>query len=259
VDGNFRLPQVQAARDSREIGPCDLVIITLKATSNHLLPGILPPLLHDKTVVLTLQNGLSNEAFLAGVCGPDHVIGGLCFVCINQTSPGVIEHYAQGLVTIGEREGQPRERTEAIASLFADSGFPCKTVPSLEAARWRKLVWNIPFNGLSIAAGGIDTGRILGSPSLKRLACDLMHEVIAAAEAQGHRFPGILVEDQITRTRGMGAYRPSSLIDWQQGREVEIDAIWRRPCEFARRIGQPMPRVETLLGLLDHLAPSPHA
>jgi 2-dehydropantoate 2-reductase len=186
-------------------------------------------------------------------------MGGLCFVCINQTAPGVIEHYAQGLITIGELSGPPLPRTLALADLFAQAGIPCKAIDSLDAARWRKLVWNIPFNGLAIAAGGIDTSQILASPPLEQLARDLMAEVIETASHLGHKFPEGLIDDQIARTKTMGSYQPSSLIDWKNGRSVEIDAIWQLPCQVAMESGQPMPRVGVLLRLLQHLAHPDHA
>ena len=102
VHGNFELPRVQAFRTPGEIGPVDLVIVAWKATANHLLASVLPPLLHAGTQVLTLQNGLGNCEALAEIVGPQRVLGGLCFVCINRISPGLVNHSAGGRMTIGE-------------------------------------------------------------------------------------------------------------------------------------------------------------
>ena len=80
----------------RRSGRVDLVIVALKATANDALPDLLPPLLGPDTLLLTLQNGLGSEEFLAERFGAERVLGGLCFVCLNKTAPGVIEHGVTG-------------------------------------------------------------------------------------------------------------------------------------------------------------------
>lgn len=250
IAGDFHLPQPQIHRTPAEIGPCDLVIIALKNTHNSQLTHLLPPLLKPGTVLLTLQNGLGNEAFLA-TAFPDHdVLGGLCFVCINRTSPGCIVHSAQGQIIMGDHERAALPRTRALAAAFNAAGIPCNVDDSLTRARWKKLVWNIPFNGLSIAAGRRDTAAILASEALATLVRDLMHEVILTANHLGHELPLSLADDMIARTRTMTQYKPSSLIDFEAGHEVELDAIWDEPARQARAAGHPMPRVEMLAHLL---------
>lgn len=250
IAGDFHLPQPNIHRTPAEIGPCDLVIIALKNTHNSQLTYLLPPLLKPGTVLLTLQNGLGNEAFLATVF-PDHdVLGGLCFVCINRTSPGCIVHSAQGQIIMGDHERAALPRTHALAAAFNTAGIPCNVDDSLTRARWKKLVWNIPFNGLSIAAGRRDTAAILASEALATLVRDLMHEVILTANHLGHELPLSLADDMIARTRTMTQYKPSSLIDFEAGHEVELDAIWDEPARQARAAGHPMPRVEMLAHLL---------
>lgn len=244
--GDFTLPQVHCHRSTAEIGPCDLVIIAMKATANDALLHLLPPLLKAGTMLLTLQNGLGCDDFLAQHFDPSRVLGGLCFVCINRTAPGVVHHLAQGRISLGEYSGPPLPRTHQLAALFNAAHIPCGVVESLAAARWEKLVWNIPFNGLSIAAGPIDTAGILADPILEQRTRELMHEVITAAAGLGHEVPAGLAEKMIERTRTMAAYKPSSLIDFLAGQEVEIDAIWGEPLRRARAAGIAMPQVEKL-------------
>ncbi|MES2598962.1 MAG: 2-dehydropantoate 2-reductase [Verrucomicrobiota bacterium] len=238
--------KVQAHRSVEEIGPCDLVIIALKATSNPVLLEVLPPLMHANTLLLTLQNGLGNEEFLAQHFGGERVLGGLCFVCINRTAPGRILHLAQGRISLGEHTRPPLPRTHGIAQAFQASKIECVIEPSLAAARWKKLVWNIPFNGLSIAAGGIDTAGILADPALEQRVRDLMHEIITTARALGHEVSFDLIHDMIERTRTMSGYRPSSLIDFEEGREVELEPIWGEPMRQAQASGHTTPLVNRL-------------
>lgn len=245
-EGDFDLPQVNCHRSTTEIGPCDLVIIAMKATANETLLDLLPPLLKADTMLLTLQNGLGCDDFLAQRFGAERVLGGLCFVCINRTAPGVIEHIAQGYISLGEYSGASQPRTQALAERFRASLISCGVEESLITARWKKLVWNIPFNGLSIAAGCIDTATILANPALEQRVRDLMSEIIVTAVKLGHDIPLSLIETMLERTRTMAGYKPSSLIDFLDGREVEIEAIWGEPVRRAKAAGVAMPLVEGL-------------
>lgn len=249
--GDFRLPQVLAHCTTEEIGPCDLVIIALKATANTALQSLLPPLLGKDTLLLTLQNGLGNEEFLAGHWGANRVLGGVCFTCINRTGPGKIKHTAQGQIAIGEFGRAPLPRTEKIAAEFQRCGIDCRAEP-LEWTRWKKLVWNIPFNGLAILGGGIDTEMILASAHLAASVESLMQEIINAAASLGHHLPTDLISDMISRTRLMGRYRPSSMIDFVEGREVEIEAIWGEPWRRAVAANAPAARLELMYRLISH-------
>jgi 2-dehydropantoate 2-reductase len=74
--------------------------------------------------------------------------------------------------------------------------------------------------------------------------------VIAAATAQGLQIPADFAEYQIDRSWSMGPYRPSSLIDWELGRPVEVEAIWGEPLRRGSATGTLMPRLETLYALL---------
>lgn len=248
--GDFRLPQVNAFGRTEEIGPCDLVIISLKTTSNAALTALLPPLIHPGTVLVTLQNGLGNEEFLSTLHPAENVMGGVCFVCINRLSPGVISHTSDGDIALGEFTGPAKARTRTIGEILNASGIPCKVHDSLAAVRWRKLVWNIPFNGLAIAGGGITTDIILADPALAEAARALMDETVNAAKAIGLEIPGGWADFQMSRTPAMGAYRPSSMIDFVEGREVEVNAIWGEPCRQAQAAGASTGRLEMLHWLI---------
>lgn len=256
-DGNVRVPIVKHSATTAEIGPADLVLIAVKATSNAELLDLVPPLLGEKTMVLTLQNGLGNEEFLAENFGAERVLGGLCFVCLNRVSRGLIEEYGHGHLTIGEFQGGPLPRTHEVAGLFQRSGVVCRVLENLVLERWRKLVWNIPFNGLTITAGGIDTATILADEHLRGLTLTLMDEVIAAANACGYALPASAALEQIKRTEAMGAYKPSTLIDFEAGRPLEIEPIWGEPLRRARAAGVPVARWEEFYALLKELAASP--
>jgi 2-dehydropantoate 2-reductase len=247
VHGDFTLPQPQVYRNAADIGPVDLVIVAWKATANARLGEVLPPLLHEETQVLTLQNGLGNCESIAEITGPQRVLGGQCFVCINRISPGLVRHSAGGRVAVGEwRRGIPG-RAEEVARRFKTAGIPSEALDDLEQAQWEKLVWNIPFNGLSVAYGGVTTDTLLASAETENEIRALMTEVINAALALGHQLSNDLIDFNIERTRPMGPYRTSSMIDFIEGREVEVGPIWREPLRRALAAGVAMPHVAQLV------------
>jgi 2-dehydropantoate 2-reductase len=245
IAGDLHLDPVRAFATTEEIGPVDLVVIAIKSTANEALPDLLPPLLKPGTILLTLQNGLGNEAFLARHFPGHPILGGLCFVCINRGEPGVIDHLAHGRVEMGAFSHP--ETLAPVAELFLRAGLDCRVLPDLGLARWRKLVWNVPFNGLAIAGGSITTDLILADPALNERAYLLMKEVQAAAFARGHGFEDTHIKRQFVVTVGMGPYRPSSLIDFVEGRDVEVEGIWGEPLRRGQAAGVAMPETEKLV------------
>lgn len=240
-----------------EIGPCDLVLIALKTVSNLDLERLLPPLIGPETALLTLQNGLGNEEFLAERWGEERVMGGLCFVCLNRTEPGKIEHFDKGTLSIGEFGRAPLPRTLALVEAFQEAGIDTHVSENLVTERWRKLLWNIPFNGLSIAAGGVTVDQILADDGLRTLSRNIMSEGLDAAARLGHPIPESFADFHIERSAAMGPYKPSSLIDWQAGRPVEVEAIWGEPWRQGVRAGAAMGRTEMLYRLLQQVTKTP--
>jgi 2-dehydropantoate 2-reductase len=249
----IHLRKVQVYGSPAEIGPCDLVILAIKATSNVVLKTLLPPLLGPETLVLTLQNGLGVEEPVADIVGIGRVLGAICYIGCTRTAPGVVDCSFPGLMTIGKFGRPAGERTQAVAALWRRAGVKCEAQNNLEGQRWHKLVWNVPFNGLAIVAGGITTDVLLADEGLRTLARRLMEEIVEAAAKFGHEIPRSFVDLQFERTARMGAYRPSSLIDFTEGREVEVEEIWGEAVRRAKSVGVPVPRLEMLYWLIKHL------
>ncbi len=240
------LRPAQVFGSAEEIGRVDLVVVTLKTTANEALARLLPPLLGDATAVLTLQNGLGSDEAIAAQIGAERVLGGLAFIASTRTAPGEVTCYHPGSITLGEFGRPAGERTRVLAEQFSTAGVKINVVDDLLAARWHKLVWNIPFNGLAIVAGGITTDRICADAELAARVRRLMAEVQRAAAAFGIAITDEFCRGQFEVTPPMGAYRPSSLVDFLAGREVEIEAIWSEPLRRAQGAGVAMPELEKL-------------
>jgi 2-dehydropantoate 2-reductase len=272
AQGDFNV-RPRCAKAPEQIGPSDLVMIALKATANDRFPKLLPPLVSQNTAVLTLQNGLGNEEALAELFSKEQIMGGLCFVCLNRIGPGVIRHMDHGQIVMGEFKRWPEPRTHDIASMFRDAGVPCKVTANLAQSHWEKLVWNIPFNGLGVASAAgyeafayqemppllsrssncLSTDLLLADPRWAELVKDLMLEVISAANRLGFEIPPALADKQIERTRTMAGYIASTVIDFERGLPIELNALFLEPLRLAQKSGTPTPRLQRLGEILSLL------
>lgn len=258
------------------IGPCDLVLVALKTTANAHLQSLLAPLLQRQTLVVTLQNGLGNEEALAEFHDATQILGGLCFVCLNRIEPGVVRHIDHGRIVLGEYHRRAEPRTHALSEMFLRAGVPCQVTENLERAHWEKLVWNIPFNGLGVAScagydalmrGAIDPGgrcgpclttdQLLSDARWEQLVRALMREIIAAAHALGFELEETLEDKMVANTRTMGPYRASTLVDFENGRPLELHSLFLEPLRRAQAKGIHSPRLSALCQVLRQLQGHP--
>jgi 2-dehydropantoate 2-reductase len=274
--GDFEARPHCASRPE-EIGVCDLVVIGLKSTANGQFASLLTPLVGPATMVLTLQNGLGNEEALARLFPAEQILGGMCFVCLNRTAPGEIRHMDHGQIVMGEFFGEPRERTRQLAEVLKQAGIQCKLTNNLARTHWEKLIWNIPFNGLGVAgaagleafegelpprlsrksvarSGVLTTDLLLANARWSRILLELMLEVIAAARKQGFEVPDSLAAENIDRTRTMGPYKASTLIDFERGLPLELESLFLEPLRQARKAGVSVLRLERLCDVLQRIA-----
>jgi 2-dehydropantoate 2-reductase len=250
VDGNWQGP-VQAFRDADAIGPCDAALVCFKSAQSRLFPDLLPKVLAPDGVAFCLMNGLGHEELLAEVAGPKRVAAGAAFICSERGEPGVVRHFAAGGLAVApyfpEGRGRIAEACRELSERFSASGVRCRTPPDGMAMKWEKLLWNIPFSGISVYAGGITTDRIMADAALRSFARGLMDEVLDAARACGVAIDPRVADRNMAETESMGAYRPSMLVDFQLGRPVEWESIVAEPLRRGEEAGARLPRMRKLL------------
>ncbi len=237
VRGDFVITNPNIYANAADMPRCDVVIVALKSTNNSLLPNILPGLLNQTGVVLSLQNGLDVEADSAASV-PDHgVLGGCCFLCSNKVGPGHIRHLDYGRIVFGiyqptQVRPEMAEHANAIGQQIRtdmiDSGIDAQWTDDLAEARWRKLMWNIPFNGLSVALDA-STDQIMGSPPARELADKIIREVHRGAAMCGVKVDESAIEKTMNHTETMVPYDSSMRLDFLNGRPMEIKAIFANP------------------------------
>jgi 2-dehydropantoate 2-reductase len=256
-DGDFTLPYVKAYDDAAKMPACDVAIVALKTTQNHRLPDMLPRVVKDDGVVLVLQNGLGIEQEVAPIVGSKRVMGGLCFLCSNKIGPGHIHHLDYKQITLGEylpdyQPGGLTERMRQIADDFERAGIPITLAEDLLLARWQKLVWNIPYNGLSVVLDAT-TNELMADQYTRSLVEQLMREVLAGAAATNRKISDRFIQTMLDYTEKMTPYRTSMKIDYDERRPLEVEAIIGNPLRVATAAGTDLPLISMLYRQLKFL------
>ena len=244
-DGSFHLDHVNVYQHTADMPKCDVVIVGLKTTNNHLLPQLLTPLLHQDTVVVLIQNGIGVEADVQQMFPDVQLVAGLAFICSAKTEPGRVNHQCYGSINLANYSCRDEAVFTAILNDFVDAGIQVGSVP-YDEARWKKAVWNMPFNGMTVALN-TQTDLLLKNPATRQLIRDLMGEVVGAARHQG--ITGLdesFIEKMIDMTDHMTPYSPSMKLDFDFHREMEIHYLYSRPIQIAHEAGYPMPKLEML-------------
>jgi 2-dehydropantoate 2-reductase len=260
VHGSLHLDSVQAYRAAADMPKCDWLLIGAKTTSNAELAPLIAEAAAEDAKVVVLQNGLGIEAGLRQML-PDnvHLLGGLCFICAHRSALGVVEHQALGGVNLGYHSGPTEglEHQQALVeegvALFRAAGVGSNPAANLDQARWQKLVWNLPYNGLSVL---LDAGTkpLMANSDSRALVRSIMLEACGAAAACGHPLPEGLVDRMLMTTDHMPNYLPSMYHDQAHGRPMELDAIYAAPLAAAASAGFAMPKTEALYQALCFLS-----
>ena len=260
VHGQLHLHPVQAYASAADMPPCDWLLVGTKSTGNvGLAPTIAQVAAPDAKVVL-LQNGLDVEDSLREHLPPSlHLLGGLCYIGVHRSAPGVVEHQALGRVNLGYHSGtaandEARQQAivEAGAGLFHQAGIESQAMANVHLARWHKLVWNVPFNGLSVLLG-TGTTAMMADESSRELIQALMAEVVQGAHACGHEIPASYAGQMFAMTETMDDYLPSMYHDHLHKRPLELAAIYARPLAAAKAAGCELPRMQALYQALSFI------
>lgn len=144
----FLSSQFIITENEKEIGKCDLIIITLKSYQTKSILKKLKNLINEKTYVLTLQNGLGNIEIIKRVVPEERIIGGTTSYGAYTISAGEIVFAGEGETVIGRISGNNRDILK-IKNLFNNSGIKTEITENIEGALWSKFLINIAINPLA--------------------------------------------------------------------------------------------------------------
>ena len=244
-NGSFHLPRPNVYHSVHDMPQADVVIVALKTTRNALLAELLPPLLHSQTLVLLIQNGIGLEPDVQKMFPGLWLAAGLAFICSAKTGPGQVSHQCYGHINIGNYSCPDARIMEQLIADFNASGIKAAEVEYREA-RWKKAVWNMPFNGMTVVMDA-QTDKLLQNPSTMALIRRQMLEVIGAARALGvQNIDESFADRMIQNTLDMVPYSPSMKLDHDFHRPMEIDYLYTRAIAEAHKAGFAMPCLEML-------------
>ncbi len=244
-DGDFCLEKVNAYNNTNDMPKVDVVLVGMKTTNNHLLKDLIQPILKDDTVVILIQNGMGVEQQLSIELPNTHIAGGLAFVCSEKVGPGHIHHMDLGKIIIGSHNRTDHSLLQTVCNDLLAAEVPCEVSENLYTTRWQKLLWNIPFNGLTVVLNST-TDQLVKTENSKQLVYDMMLEVIAAANACGANLDKALATSTMDMTLSMKPYAPSMKVDYEHRRPLEVNAIYTQPILEAKKHGFVMHKVEML-------------
>ncbi|MEQ1847758.1 MAG: ketopantoate reductase family protein, partial [Nitrospira sp.] len=237
------------ASDARELPKPDLIVLGVKAYDLDEVMGQIEPILTNKTVILTLQNGIDTEDRLIARIQRDCVVGGVAYIYSKIAEPGVIDHYKKGAVAIGELMGYESERLLAIRDLFASAGIPCHLSKDLRRSKWEKMCWNCVFNPITVL---IDdrVAKALDHPEMTGVIRQIVGECAAISAALKVPLPLDMPERVVKASQEIRDIHTSMYDDWKAGRRTEIDSLNGFIVEQGRKLGIPTPVNEALTAMI---------
>jgi 2-dehydropantoate 2-reductase len=247
-----RTVRVRASTDTAAVGPVDLLVVLVKSFDTVPAMAAAPPLLGPATPVLSLQNGLGNEALIAEAVGQERVLAGRTYVGGQMLAPGCIISGTRGKQTwIGEPDGRISDRVLAIAAEFEGAGLATIVSPQIASVIWDKLLVNVATGALS-GITGLAYGELYAVPAVRHTALAAVAEGMAVARAAGIAL-GIDEPEQAWLRAGSGLppdFKASVLQSLEQGSVTEIEVFNGAIVREGLRLGVPTPVNAALVGCI---------
>ncbi len=248
---------VNVYNNADEMPKCDVILITLKSTSNSILRNILPKLMHHNTSIVLIQNGIGVEQELAEYIQAEKIIGSSCFIKASKLSPGTVHHFGFDIIDLAqyyfdEKITEITETVSYISEDFRKAGINSKADAHLSSLRWKKLITNIPASALSIIFNA-STKDLIEDAICYQLLIESFKEVIAVSKKCGSHITDDYIEKSIFGLKAL-ANLPINYVsmkeDFDASKALEIDVIYRNPINIAKRHNAEMQLTTALYQLL---------
>ncbi|MFC1669095.1 ketopantoate reductase family protein [Spirochaetota bacterium] len=254
VDGDFNfIPKEVISQASDYSSKPDYVIVATKVLPGLNVAGIIEDAIYPETTIVLLQNGIDIEKPVANAFPENEIISALAFICANRIEYGMIHHMDYGRIVIGKYPLGTSSKIELLSRLLNKIGIDCQVDKNIITARWGKLIWNAPFNPISVLAGGVNTKEIVENKETLNIAINVMKEVQKLARSSGHEITDEFIQKNIDDTMTMKPYKTSMLLDFENKRPLEVEAILGNTVYIAKKFKISIPYIKSLYGLLSLL------
>jgi 2-dehydropantoate 2-reductase len=251
--GDF-VVQSPAEDDTRRVGAVDVVLFAVKTYDSAAALPMLPPLVGPSTMVLTLQNGVDSADQVGDVVGREHVLAGPTYIATALAEPGVIvQTGTHRRIVFGEVAGDlttVTDRASRLCSVLVDADIQAEVVPDGRVPLWEKFIYLAPFAAFTGAARQ-PVGGLWSQPGFRDVFVQALAEVERVARAEHVPVAANVKQDIIRYVDSVpGTMRSSLLIDLQQGKRIEVEALLGAVVRRGRAVGVETPMMLALYSVL---------
>jgi len=252
--GDLHLPSVQATDDPAQIGPVDVVFLTVKMYDLEAAAIAAAPLIGAQTAVITLQNGVEAVDIVAAHVGREQVVGGVAYVAAVIAEPGLIRHTSLDALIFGELDGRRSERLAALEAACLGAGFGARVSDQIELDLWSKFARLSVFSGMT-AVTRSPIGVLRSDPELFAMLQAACEETMAVGRARGVPLPPGLMEEILQMVHSLPYQAKASMLeDLERRRRLELPWLSGAVVRLGREVGVATPIHQFIAAVLKPLA-----
>jgi 2-dehydropantoate 2-reductase len=250
VEGEFRVTPDLATDDPAAVGPCDLLLVCVKEYALEEAAVQFAPLLHEKTIVLPLLNGVDIAERLRAILPSGTVLSGCVYISAFIEAPGVVRQAGGSCqLFFGPDDGQA-ENCRPLEKFLKEAGIKAELSAAIAVPLWTKYLFVSPMAGVT-SLMGLCFGDVMADEKGRGMVRGLMAEIERLAAAKGIALPADSVDRGIaTVERFPHATRSSMQLDYEKGGRTEMELFIGYAVRTGRTLGIPVPLHEEIYAKL---------
>ncbi|MBO5763270.1 MAG: ketopantoate reductase family protein [Lentisphaeria bacterium] len=234
-------------------GAADWILIAGKFLPDADYRPYAVPYIDAHTRVLLIQNGIGVEDLWLERFPDTPLYSAVAYIGASRTARNRVEHTGSGYLIFGRHCGAPEPEAAELAELWHSAGIRADLTGEIQSYRWKKLLWNVPYNVVSVLSRS-DTRRMMDGGSLEAVCLAMMEETAAVAAACGFPQAPEILQETAAYTRDFPAYKTSMLLDFEAARPMEIEGILGNVVRLAQHHQVPVPHLSMAYALLTALS-----
>ena len=240
--GDYLVFPANATDNIAEVTDTDLILVCVKTWQLEAAAKEINRVLNEKTMVISLLNGVNNAEVLGSLIDKKHLLGGLCKVVSKIEDFGVINHISfEPTIVFGELNNEKTERALLLEKVLLDAGFTAKLAENIQTEIWSKFLFISTISAIG-ALTRATIGEIIASPQLRKMMRQTADEIVAVAKEKGVYLSETIVKQQFKMIESQPYNTTSSLQrDMMEGKPSELEAQTGTVVKMGLELGIPTP------------------
>jgi 2-dehydropantoate 2-reductase len=240
--GDYLVFPANATANIADVTDIDLILVCIKTWQLEAAAKEINRVLNEKTMVISLLNGVNNAEVLGSVIEKKHLLGGLCKVVSKIQDFGVINHISfEPIIVFGELDNVKTERAILLEKVFLNAGITTKLAENIQTEIWSKFLFISTISAIG-ALTRATVGELMASPQLRKMMRQTADEIVAVAKAKGVYLSETMVEQQFKMIASQPYSTTSSLQrDMMEGKPSELEAQTGTVVKMGLELGIPTP------------------